>query len=44
MTLTLTSLPKVKMFEKYRLRKTVKSEGESQAKCHFQNVSVKGQG
>ena len=36
MTLTLTSLPKVKIFEKYKLRKTVKGEGESQPKCQGQ--------
>ena len=32
------------MFETYQLRKTVKGEGESQPKCQFQNVNVKGQG
>ena len=43
-TLTLKSLSKVKMFETYQLRKTVKGEGESQPKCQIQHVNVKGQG
>ena len=43
-TLTLKSLPKVKMLETCQLRKTVKGEGESQPKCQIQYVSVKSQG
>ena len=42
MTLTLKSLPKVKIFETYQSRKT-EAEGESQPKCQIQNVKVKGQ-
>ena len=41
MTLTLKRSPKVKIFGTYKLRKTVKGEG--QPKCHIQNVKVKGQ-
>ena len=33
MTLTLKSSTKVKIFETYKLRKTLKGEGESQPKC-----------
>ena len=44
MTLTLKSFPKVKIFETYELKKTVKGEGESQPKCQIQNFKVKGQG
>ena len=40
MILSLKSLPKVKIFETYQLRKIVKGEDESQ----FQNVKVKGRG
>ena len=42
MTLTLKSLPKVKIFETHKLKKIVKGEGESNPKCQIQNV--KGQG
>ena len=44
LTLTLKSSPKVKIFETYKLKKTVKGEGESQPKCQIQNFKVKGQG
>ena len=44
MTLTLKSSPKVKIFETYKLNKTVKAEGESQPKCQIQNFKFKGQG
>ena len=42
--LDLEKFPKVKIFETYRLKKTVKGEGESQPKCQIQNFKVKGQG
>ena len=35
MTSTLTSLPKVKIFETYKLSKILKGEGESQPKCQI---------
>ena len=35
LTLTLKSSPKVKIFETYKLRKTLKGEGESQPKCEI---------
>ena len=41
---TLKSLPKVKIFETYQLRETVKGESESQPKCQIQTFKVKGQG
>ena len=34
-TLTLKSLPKVKIFETYKLSKILKGEGESQPKCQI---------
>ena len=33
--LDLESSPKVKIFETYKLRKTLKGEGESQPKCEI---------
>ena len=43
LTLALKSFPKVKIFETYELRKTVKGEGESQPKFQIKNVKVKSQ-
>ena len=44
LTLTLKSLPKVKIFETYQLRKTVKVEGESQPKLSNSKCQCQGQG
>ena len=40
LALTLKSLPRVKIFETFQLRKTVKGEGEIQPECQIQNVKV----